>query len=207
MSGLRQTWHHSERAAVAGVRLLGIGVLLLAVAVLAIYKFNPNKKPDSPTTTTTASTTTSTTEPPTTTTTLPLETLKCDNQKYALVGTPGSPVILPTDLRETAEKFGKQALIVSPQLCDAVGASTTYTGPRELIFIGPFDDVETACGFISAIAQSQSSITSEAANPEPGSLDLGFLWPLPTQPPTAQDWTVHNIRDLTSEFEDCEGNS
>ena len=204
-----QTWRHSERGAVAGLRLLGIGVLLLAVAVLAIYKFNPNKKPDSPTTTTTPSTTTTTTtttttEPPLLPDTLPL---RCDDAKYALVAPfNGQQTDVLSDLRKTAETSGRQALIVSARLCDAVGANTTYTGPRELIFIGPFDDDGTACRFIDELSQTQSSDSPDAGSPETGSGDGGSASGTPNEDPSTPDWTVHNIRDLTGKPEDCKGN-
>jgi len=210
-----QTWRHSERGAVAGLRLLGIGVLLLAVAAAAIM-FNDDQKSDSPAATTTTPVTKTTkprpkiTKPPaatTTSTTLPLETLKCDNQKYALVGTPDSPGILPTDLRKTAEKFGKQALIVSPMLCD-VPRNDPAEPPEGLLFVGPFNAVKTACEFIDEISQTQSSDSPKAANPESGSRDGGSASTsssLPTQPPPSPEWTVRNIRNLTGDPQSCEG--
>ena len=225
MSGLRQTWHHSERGAVAGLRLLGIGVVLLAVATVAIYKFNPDKEPATPTTTTTPAPETSTpetstpeTSPPETSPpeTSPPETqlltatlpLRCDNDKYALVAAPfnGQQTDVLSDLRKTAETSGRQALIVSARLCDAVGANTTYTGPRELIFIGPFDDDGTACRFIDELSQTQSSDSPDAGSPETGSGDGGSASGTPNEDPSTPDWTVHNIRDLTGKPEDCKGN-
>ncbi len=217
MSRSTQTWRHSERGAVAGLRLLGIGLVLLAVAAMGINLVNSDKKSSTPTPTTTKPPAT-TTKPPTTTTkpstttatsiTLPLETLKCDNQKYALVRTPDSPGILPTDLRKTAETSGRQALIVSARLCDAVGAKTTYGGPPELIFIGPFDSVPQACDFEKAhSSQSQTGSPPEISSgggvktdpiavPETGSAE-GLTDP---------DWEVHNIRNLTGDPQSCEGN-
>ena len=189
-----QTWRHSERGAVAGLRLLGIGVLLLAVAVLAIYKFNPNKKPDSPTTTTTPSTTTTTTtttttEPPLLPDTLPL---RCDDAKYALVAPfNGQQTDVLSDLRKTAETSGKQALIVSPRLCDVADAKRTNVGPTKLIFIGPFGSVPEACDF-------EKKMTA----PRPF---WAWMTTTTTQPPAPLGWKVHNIRNLRDDPQSCEG--
>jgi hypothetical protein len=160
MSCSTQTRRHNERGAVAGLRLLGIGVLLLAVAAVAINQFNPDKKPATPTTTTTttASTTTSTTASTTTSTPRSMETLKCDSNKFALVATPASPGILPTDLQEKVEKKGKQALIVSPQLCDT--GREGREDPGSLIFIGPFATSDEACEFKTWISSQQSPKTT-----------------------------------------------
>jgi hypothetical protein len=209
-----QTWRHSERGVVAGLRLLGIGVLLLAVAVLAINLVNSDKKSSTPTptTTTTASTTASTTEPPTTTTTLPMEQLKCDSDKFALVATPASPGILPTDLRKTAEKFGKQALIVSRQLCDR-GSEEDPEDPG-LIFIGPFATSDVACDFKTWISSQQSpnttTTTTTTQAPSKNSLASGdsgesqsSSGQAATESPPSPEWTVHNIRDLRGDPQTC----
>ena len=208
-----QTWRHSERGAVAGLRLLGIGLVLLAVAAMGINLVNSDKKPATFAATTTASTTTSTTEPPTTTTTLPMETLKCDPEKFALVVPLADGLkVLPRPLMEKAEKSGKYALIVSPQLCDGIKIADENLTP--LVFIGPFTTSYEACSFATdtpppegttttTTTTTTTSTTTTTQAPSKAGRTPATTAPITTPPPASPGWKVHNIRDLTGDPQTC----
>jgi|GEM_PF-3497162 len=206
-----QTWGLSERGAVAGLRLLIIGIVLLSVAAIAIVKSNPDKKSDT-SRTTTSTTTTSTTTTPTTTekpvSITDLKLLKCDNTKFALVAdVPPQPFgdaqqIDEPSYRKKAAAERMQLLIVNSQLCDSVKENKNST-ETNLFFIGPFEDIPTACAFKDSIEQGSSP--SSATSPATRSGNGGPTSSVTSQPLTDPGWKVKNIRELTGNSESCAG--
>jgi hypothetical protein len=89
-------------------------------------------------------------------------------------------------------------------LCD-VPRNDPAEPPPDLIFIGPFANDNEACEFEKAhlsksptgsppeIRSGGGVKTDPTADPETGS----------NEDPTAPDWEVYNIRDLTGEAETC----